>query len=1019
MALTVGELVAYVEAKDRGFQSTVTNAGRTMSRLQTDTTTSTRTIETTVDRAFAAVAESIATGLDPNEALVDVQRLADGVINTLNTLEPDARAAGEEAGDALVRSVESAVLAGRDDAEAAGRRVGDSVGDGIGDGADQSGERRMPGVADGLIGSLKGAGWLAAGTAIGSVLLDGIATALEREDLFAKMSAQLGASAEESQRFGRLAGELYADAYGESLEEVTGAVTSVVRNLDGMRDAGDETLKTISARALDVAKIMDEEVGAVTRSVSQLLRTGLAKDAEEAFDVIVTSSQRGLDSSGDLLDSLNEYSTQFRTLGIDAKTALGLVQQGLQGGARDSDVVVDTIKEFAIEAVQGGDKVKQGFKDLGLDADKLVKTFATGGPKAAKAFDNVLDRLRGIEDPVKRNAIAIELFGTKAEDMAGALFALDPSKAVEGLGQVEGAAKSASDTLNSTASSSVDKWTRGWEEGIAWVGDLFLDMAMKYFPDPTAAWAEISGFFTETVSPFFADTWESVKDTTVDIWNDTMDWLADVPGDIGDFFSSGWETVKTETGNAWDGITSTVTDTFNDAVDWLESIPGEIADFFSSGWNTVTRVTSESWEKVKTAATEKADELVTWVEGLPGWIVDALGDLGRLLWGVGEDAIQGLINGIKSKAAAVSSVVSSLLKGDVVGAAQTAIESHSPSKVFERLGKWTVEGFILGIRGSQERAKTTMTDLVALITNAFKAAPTGGDHLVNWVKLNTDSLEALASRREQIIERIANAKKYAADIASDAMNFASITGIQLPTEGAGVSDLATGLANRLRALKDFATNIKDLASRGLNKTILQQIIDAGAERGGSIAEMLAGGSDADIKAINKIQTQINKVSKTTGKTAADAMYDTGKQAGAGFLKGLQGQLKELEGAMAKIAKAVVAAAKKELASNSPSKVFMGIGADTMTGFQLGVRAMAASTTSTMTDAMGKAINAASGMSIPQLQPMTGPTAAPAGPGFVEGQQGGTTINMYGTTIREEADIQKFGAEVAFDRYARG
>lgn len=34
-----------------------------------------------------------------------------------------------------------------------------------------------------------------------------------------------------------------------------------------------------------------------------------------------------------------------------------------------------------------------------------------------------------MKDPVKRNAAAVALFGTKAEDMGKALFALDPSKA--------------------------------------------------------------------------------------------------------------------------------------------------------------------------------------------------------------------------------------------------------------------------------------------------------------------------------------------------------------------------------------------------------------------------------------------------------------------------------------------------------------------------------------------------------------------------------------------------------------
>ncbi|GAA0969724.1 hypothetical protein GCM10009555_017360 [Acrocarpospora macrocephala] len=421
--------------------------------------------------------------------------------------------------------------------------------------------------------------------------------------------------------------------------------------------------------------------------------------------------------------------------------------------------------------------------------------------------------------------------------------------------------------------------------------------------------------------------------------------------------------------------------------------------------------------QAKTAATDKFGQLVEWVKKLPEKIVGALGDLGKMLLKVGKDAIQGLINGIKSKAEEVSKVVTSLLRGDVLGAAATAIEAHSPSRAMQRLGVWTVEGFILGITGSQERMRTTVTNLVTLVQNAFKAAPGHGDHLANWVKANTDVLGQLADRREQIIKRIADAKAYATQIAGQAADFAAITNIDLG-EGGGIGDLTTGLANRLSAIRDFANNIKTLAARGLNKTILKQIIDAGPEKGGTLADMLVGASGADLKAINRAQAQIDKISKTLGKTAADALYDTGKQAGQGFLKGLKGQLKEMEGAMAAIAKAVVAAAKKELASHSPSRVFMGIGKDTLLGFQLGIKALAGTTISAVAGVMGKAVNAASGLQLTMpksqiLQPMTGPTSAPAGPGFVEGSQGGVTVHMHGTTIREEADIQRIGAEFAF------
>ncbi|HEX7918891.1 MAG TPA: phage tail tape measure protein, partial [Gemmatimonadales bacterium] len=216
----------------------------------------------------------------------------------------------------------------------------------------------------------------------------------------------------------------------------------------------------------DLATVMDEEVGRVTQGVSQIMRTGLAKDSKEAFDILTRGAQLGGDKAQDLLDTFEEYGVQFKNMGLGGKQAMGIIVQGLQAGARNADLVADTIKEFSIEAVAGGERVSKGFKSLGLDAGSMSKQFGKGGSSAAKALDVVFDRLRAIEDPVKRNRVAIELFGTKAEDMGKALFAIDPSKAVEGLGDLEGATDRAGKALGETAKARATAFKRTLETNV-------------------------------------------------------------------------------------------------------------------------------------------------------------------------------------------------------------------------------------------------------------------------------------------------------------------------------------------------------------------------------------------------------------------------------------------------------------------------------------------------------------------------------------------------------------------------
>ena len=321
----------------------------------------------------------------------------------------------------------------------------------------------------GRMGKLSGAAAklgpiLGALAAAAAVVGPAIAKGLDAGAATAKMRAQLGVTAKESERLGGVAGKLYSSAYGESMDEVRTAITKVVQNMDGMRTASSGALKDTAAQALTVATVMEEDVGRVTMAVSQLMRNGLAKNSKQAFDLLTKATAAGVNNSKDLLDTVNEYSTQFREVGIDGPKALGLLSQALRAGARDSDTAADAIKEFAIRSKTAADpNTIAGFKALGLNVREMTRTFAAGGPAADKAFKLVIDRLKNIEDPVKRNTAAVALFGTKAEDLGDSLFALDPTTAVKSLGDLKGATDAASKAMGGTLKARLTSFKRTLE----------------------------------------------------------------------------------------------------------------------------------------------------------------------------------------------------------------------------------------------------------------------------------------------------------------------------------------------------------------------------------------------------------------------------------------------------------------------------------------------------------------------------------------------------------------------------
>ncbi|MFE0533837.1 phage tail tape measure protein [Streptomyces nigra] len=333
----------------------------------------------------------------------------------------------------------------------------------------------------GGIGGVLKAGVVGVAATAGALFAAGFAEAVEQDKSNAKLGAQLGLTEKESAAAGKLAGKVYSAGYGESIDQVNQSLRSLAQNGVAAINAPRKELAGLSKSALNLAETFDVDVADSAKAAGQLMRTGMVKDAREAFDLITKGFQGGADKAGDYIDTLNEYSTQWRDLGLTGSQAVGLITQGIAAGARDADIVADSLKEFAIRAKDGSDTTKQGFDALGLSADRMAATFSKGGPGAAKALDTVLDRLRAIEDPVKRSQTAVLLFGTQAEDLQQSLYSLDPSKAEASLGKVGGAADKMGKSLHNTATNQIEVFKRRALQGLATFADKYALPALSRF----------------------------------------------------------------------------------------------------------------------------------------------------------------------------------------------------------------------------------------------------------------------------------------------------------------------------------------------------------------------------------------------------------------------------------------------------------------------------------------------------------------------------------------------------------
>jgi phage-related minor tail protein len=444
-----------------------------------------------IDAAFDSAAKGVAADLDriERQAWESGRGMDREFTRSLQSMRDDldrVRADAATTGAGLESKIGGALRQIREDAKRTGKELDDAL-DEVKGGSlkDALGEQVSGGGLDvsGMIESLTGGAggaWATAGAAIGGMVAEAEVKAFEayfhQVELGGVIAAQQGDSAAEAGKLGSVAGNAYYQGLADSVEEGGAALSGVLnQKLVDTTDSRAEIQK-LTDMAATAAKVVGDDANEIARAASQLLRTGLAKNATEAIDMITYASQQGANRAGDLIDTIEEYSTKFRDLGLNGQESLGLVNQALDAGARNADIAADAIKEFAIRGQDGSAATARGFRALGLDAKTMTEDLASGGKRAHDALDLTLDRLRAIEDPVKRDQAAVDLFGTKAEDLGDSLYSMDLDTASDGMSNFADSTKHAADTIEKTQDP-IDRFSRGVEGAFSFLVGGALGMS--------------------------------------------------------------------------------------------------------------------------------------------------------------------------------------------------------------------------------------------------------------------------------------------------------------------------------------------------------------------------------------------------------------------------------------------------------------------------------------------------------------------------------------------------------------
>lgn len=225
-----------------------------------------------------------------------------------------------------------------------------------------------------------------------------------------QFSSSTGKSGEELKGYGDIMKEVFADNYGENMEEISNVMAEIVKQT-GLQG---EELKNVTESAFALSDVFQIDTQESLLAVNTLVNQ-FGVSSQEAYNLITQGAQKGLNKNGDLCDVISEYSVQYANAGMSAEDFFNSLVNGCEKGAISVDKTGDAFKEMGIRINDG--TVTESLKELGINAEGIATSFQKGGEHSKQALSDLGKTLTGIDDDTKRYQAGVAVFGAIWEDM--------------------------------------------------------------------------------------------------------------------------------------------------------------------------------------------------------------------------------------------------------------------------------------------------------------------------------------------------------------------------------------------------------------------------------------------------------------------------------------------------------------------------------------------------------------------------------------------------------------------------
>lgn len=401
---------------------------------------------------------------------------------------------------------------------------------------------------------------------IGSI---GVKSATDAEGAMKSFQAQTDVTNDELQLYNDIMIDIYNGNYGESFEDVAGAMALVKQQIDGINDSD---LQLITGGALTLRDTFDMDLNETIRGTDQLM-TVFGVDAQTAMDLMATGAQNGLNYTDELGDNISEYSGTFAQAGYSAEEYFQLLQNGSDNGAYNLDKVNDAINEVTTRLEDG--TIEENMSMFSRSTQDVFQAWKSGQATQKDVIDSIVSDISNCTNEQEKLTMASTAFGTMGED-ANTKFVESLTPVGDTYSNVNGAMQNVQATASGSLSASLEELSRNFNTLLIPIVQLLIPVLNLLVQVLTVIVQTIANVISWIVQ--FCTNWEFAVQVVTNVWN---------------MFTSVF-------GQAVNAVVSGFTEEWNNLVTWWSGVIQSVVDFVVGLWNGFTQTFSQAVNAVVT-----------------------------------------------------------------------------------------------------------------------------------------------------------------------------------------------------------------------------------------------------------------------------------------------------------------------------------------------------------------------------------------------------------------------------------